>query len=113
MLDTIIDFVNSLLGPIGSLGRTILAVVAIASIIFTGISSMNGFRSGDSKKGGLYLALTIIILVVSIIIYGAVKSIGKGTGEDINNSINMLPLIATIPAYLACRLNAKTNAKTE
>lgn len=99
MLDTVIQFIQSLLGPIGTLGRTILGVVAVTCIIFTGVSSINGFRSADMKKGGLYLAVTIIILIVSIIIYGAVRSIGKGTGNDINNSISMLPLLATIPVY--------------
>lgn len=107
MLDTIIQAIQSVMGPIGTLGRTLLGAFAIICMITTGIASMKAFAGSDIKKGGLFLGLTLIILVVSVIIYGAVKSIGKGTGKDINNTISMLPIIATIPTYVMYRINQR------
>lgn len=107
MLDTIIQAIQSIMGPIGTLGRTILGVFAMACAIATGIGSIRGFTSGDMKKGGTFLGITIIIVVVAVIIYGAVRSIGKGTGQDINSNISMLPMLALVPTYVMCRMNSK------
>ena len=105
MLDTIIQAIQSVMGPIGSLGRKLLSAFALICIISTGIASIKAFTSSDMKKGGLFLGISIIILIVSVIIYGAVKAIGKGTGQDINNTISMLPALAMLPTYIMYRMN--------
>lgn len=105
MLDTIIQAIQSVMGPIGTLGRRLLSAFAIICMIGTGIASMKAFAGSDMKKGGTFLGITLIILIISVIIYGAVKAVGKGTGNDINNTISMLPMIAMLPTYVMYRMN--------
>lgn len=105
MLDTIIQAIQTVMGPFGTLGRRLLSAFAIICMIVTGFASMKAFTGSDVKKGFLFLGLTVLILIVSVVIYGAVKVVGKGTGNDINNSISMLPALAMIPTYIMYRMN--------
>ena len=114
MFDTIIDVVRNFLGDITTAGKVILAAVALLSLIITGSTAIKALNSADFKKFGIFLVASILVIVVSVIVFVALRTIGKGTGSDINKAISSISMLTLVPAmYTAHRHKRKSLKQIE
>lgn len=97
MFDTFNQFVQDMTSGMSTTGKIILGLMAVVFIIITGSRSISAFGRGDLGKGFIFLGFTIAIIVVSIIIYGAVRGVSKGMGKDMNSKYKLMPLLTIMP----------------
>lgn len=111
MLDTLINLVKDFMEPLTSLGKAVVMAVAVVFALLALVISIVQFFKRRIGTAFLFLGIAIIIGVVASIGFAATKRLGKGIGSDLQDGINMLPMLALAPAYMAHRKHQKLKAK--
>ena len=98
MLDTLINLVKDFMEPLTSLGKAVVMAVAVVFALLALVISIVQFFKRRIGTAFLFLGIAIIIGVVASIGFAATKRLGKGIGSDLQEGINMLPMLALAPA---------------
>lgn len=112
MFDTINEVIRDFTSGMSSTGKILLGAGAIIFIVVTGFIAMKAFSKGDVGKGFLFVGLSLAVLIVSLVVFGAIKGIGKGTGKDMNNKYSLMPIIPFISLAFA-RFQMKRQQRKE
>lgn len=100
MLDTLINLVKDFMEPLTSLGKAVVMAVAVVFALLALVISIVQFFKRRIGTAFLFLGIAIIIGVVASIGFAATRRLGKSVGSDLNEGINMLPVVGAIPAYM-------------
>jgi len=100
MLDTLIDLVKDFMEPLTSLGKAVVMAVAVIFALLALVISIVNFFKRRIGTACLFLGIAVIIGIVASIGFAATRRLGKSVGSDLNEGINMLPVVGTIPAYM-------------
>lgn len=100
MLDTLIDLVKDFMEPLTSLGKAVVMAVAVIFALLALVISIVNFFKRRIGTAFLFLGIAVIIGIVASIGFAATRRLGKSVGSDLNEGINMLPVVGAIPAYM-------------
>lgn len=113
MLDPLIEFAKDFLEPISKGGKVVLTIVALVLIFGSLLGSFTAFHKQRWGAGIVSLGVAILIGVLSFAGFKAARSLSRGVGDNLNEGINAIALIGTVPTYLIYRKHKKLKANQE
>ncbi|WP_191961947.1 hypothetical protein [Staphylococcus aureus] len=110
-MDQINSFIDWLTDASNSTGLKVVTFVGLIGLFVTLIMAIVKALSGKFKQASVWMGIFIFIAILMGSGYGILKAIGSGTGEDIENNVNMISILTTATAYGAYRSYNKLKQK--
>ncbi|MGJ7589086.1 hypothetical protein [Staphylococcus shinii] len=92
-------------------GLKVVALLGGVGMVITLCGAIVVSFTGKFARAGKWLAAFAVIAILMGSGYTVMKTISTGTGEDIDNQVNMLAAFAAVPAYGSYLLYKKHKEK--
>lgn len=110
-MDQINSFIEWLTDAGNDTGLKIVTFVGLIGLFITLVMAIVKGFTGKFKQATVWMASFLFIAILMGSGYAILKAIGSGTGEDIENSVNMIGVFTTVAAYGAYRSYNKLKQK--
>lgn len=110
-MNIINDFLDWLNDESVNSGLKFVAVLGGVGMVITLCGAIAVSFTGKFAKAGKWLAAFAVIAILMGFGYSIMKALATGTGEDIDNQVNMLAAFAAVPAYGSYLLYKKHKKK--
>lgn len=110
-MDQINSFIEWLTDAGNDTGLKIVTFVGLIGLFITLVMAIVKGFTGKFKQATVWMASFLFIAILMGSGYAILKAIGSGTGEDIENSVNMIGIFTTVAAYGAYRSYNKLKQK--
>lgn len=110
-MDQINSFIEWLTDAGNDTGLKVVTFVGLIGLFITLVMAIVKGFTGKFKQATVWMASFLFIAILMGSGYAILKAIGSGTGEDIENSVNMIGIFTTVAAYGAYRSYNKFKQK--
>lgn len=110
-MDQINSFIEWLTDASNSTGLKIVTLIGILGLFVTLAMAIIRAFMGKFKQAMIWMGIFIFIAILMGSGYAILTAIGSGTGEDIENNVNMIGIFTTVAAYGAYRSYNKLKQK--
>lgn len=110
-MDQINSFIEWLTDAGNDTGLKVVTFIGLIGLFVTLVMAIVKGFTGKFKQATVWMASFLFIAILMGSGYAILKAIGSGTGEDIENSVNMIGIFTTVAAYGAYRSYNKFKQK--
>lgn len=89
-MDTITNLFNDLSPSVKVLVTAFIGLVALFFVAKTGFKSMKAFTDKNIGEGIVFLVLTVIIILISIILFTGIWGLATNVGKDFESELGMV-----------------------
>ena len=98
-MDQINSFIEWLTDAGNDTGLKVVTFIGLIGLFVTLVMAIVKGFTGKFKQATVWMASFLFIAILMGSGYAILKAIGSGTGEDIENSVNMIGIFTTVAAY--------------